>query len=40
VIDRMALGIQDRLVLNRILASDRWRVVRDVDDVIVARRRR
>jgi uncharacterized membrane protein len=39
VIDRAAVGAQDQAVLDRILRSGRWDVVRDSDGILVARRR-
>jgi uncharacterized membrane protein len=39
VIDRAAVGAQDQAVLDRILRSGQWDVVRAVDGILVARRR-
>jgi uncharacterized membrane protein len=39
-IDRAALGVQDRALLDRILGNGHWRVVMDRDDIVVAHRRR
>ncbi|HEY8217160.1 MAG TPA: DUF2079 domain-containing protein [Acidimicrobiia bacterium] len=39
VIDRGAVGEQDRSVLARILSSGNWVIVSDVDGILVARRR-
>jgi uncharacterized membrane protein len=38
-IDRLALGPEDRQLLAEILTNGRWRVVSDVDDVLVAKRK-
>ena len=38
VVDRVALGDEDRMLLDRILASGSWDVVRDVDGVVLAKR--
>ncbi len=38
VVDRAALGVADRLLLDRILATEDWEVVSDEEDVLVARR--
>jgi uncharacterized membrane protein len=38
VVDRVALGDEDQMLLDQILASGSWDVLRDVDGVVLARR--
>jgi uncharacterized membrane protein len=38
VIDRVAMGEDDQMLLDRILASGSWEVLRDVDGILLAKR--
>ena len=39
VVDRAALGVPDRLLLDQIVSVEDWEIVQDDDDVVVARRK-